>query len=156
MPHLLNIHGTILNESLDDKAEATSTAQDRNSHTNSSRARKRLSYMEAKQYDIQTVPEGYASAEQVKVYCKRLDGGHCWSCRFFDMSEELTVEHTTLNGEVVGTHFQLNGYCRCHSPQHGIEENGDATALWPWVQGHDWCGEYKAEALSDAIERITR
>lgn len=99
---------------------------------------------------------GYASAQQANEYCISNAGGHCWSCKFFDQSEPLTWDQYRVEGEVHGSPaYKLDGYCRRHAPQHSLDEQGDPTALWPWVQGHDWCGEYKEDSLPEAMDRLT-
>ena len=99
---------------------------------------------------------GYASDEQVKEYCKRWTGSRCWSCVFFDQSEPLTWDQVKVDGEVSGgPSYSLDGYCRCHSPKHAVDDEGEETALWPFVQGRDWCGEYQGIGIADAIERLT-
>jgi len=85
---------------------------------------------------------GYASDEQVERYQRRFAGIRCWSCRFFDESEPLTWDEYIFDGKSHGERFNLDGYCRRHCPQPGIdEETGDMEAKWPWVNGYDWCGE---------------
>lgn len=95
--------------------------------------------------DFEAVHCGYASPQQNAEYCDRWAGRACWSCNFFDPSEPLTFDKLKLDGECVGTTLKLDGYCRRHAPKADVDDDGEPIAVWPWVQGHEWCGEYKID-----------
>lgn len=85
---------------------------------------------------------GYAGKEQVEEYRRLFDGVRCWHCKYFDKSESLTYDECFINDKSHGYRYHLDGYCRRHSPQPGVDEEGHMDAKWPWVNGYDWCGEH--------------
>jgi len=85
---------------------------------------------------------GYAPREQVEQFLASLPGDRCWRCKFFDPAEQVTSDETRL-GDFVSITHNLEGDCRRHAPRPLLDtETIDRGAIWPWVQGRDWCGEF--------------
>lgn len=85
---------------------------------------------------------GFAPRHEVEQFLRTLDGDRCWKCKFFDPSEPVSATKTTV-GDFSVVHYELDGRCRRNAPFPIVDDETEiGRAIWPWVDGEDWCGEF--------------